>query len=110
MPMSPIEHVVIVFKENHTFDNYFASFPGADGADNLPAAPNPVGYGPFHTHRSWLRAQSDLTNLPAEAKCQFTRDVIPAYWSYAEEFTLCDRYFTGLPPDTAGCFSLPACG
>ena len=29
---SPIRHVFILFKENHTFDNYFATFPGADGA------------------------------------------------------------------------------
>ena len=28
----PIKHIVIVVKENHTFDNYFGSFPGADGA------------------------------------------------------------------------------
>lgn len=24
----PIEHVVIIVKENHTFDNYFGTFPG----------------------------------------------------------------------------------
>jgi phospholipase C len=28
----PIEHVFIIFKENHTFDNLFATYPGADGA------------------------------------------------------------------------------
>jgi phospholipase C len=27
-----IEHVFIIFKENHTFDNYFSGFPGANGA------------------------------------------------------------------------------
>ena len=26
-----IEHVVIIVKENHTFDNYFGTLPGADG-------------------------------------------------------------------------------
>lgn len=29
---APIQHVFIIFKENHTFDNYFATYPGADGA------------------------------------------------------------------------------
>lgn len=29
---SPIEHIFIIVKENHTFDNYFASYPGADGS------------------------------------------------------------------------------
>src|SRR5438309_1089344 len=28
----PIDHVFIIWKENHTYDNYFASFPGGDGA------------------------------------------------------------------------------
>ncbi len=27
----PIKHVVVIVKENHTFDNYFGSFPGARG-------------------------------------------------------------------------------
>src|SRR5262249_12971194 len=29
---SQIRHVVFILKENHTFDNYFGAFPGADGA------------------------------------------------------------------------------
>jgi phospholipase C len=28
----PIKYAFLLFKENHTFDNYFATFPGADGA------------------------------------------------------------------------------
>src|SRR6185503_4876899 len=27
----PIHHVIVVVKENHTFDNYFGAFPGAEG-------------------------------------------------------------------------------
>ncbi len=29
---SPIKHVVIVIQENRSFDNFFATYPGADGA------------------------------------------------------------------------------
>jgi phospholipase C len=29
---SPIEHVVLIIQENRSFDNFFALFPGADGA------------------------------------------------------------------------------
>ena len=29
---NPIDHVFIVLKENHTFDNFFATFPNANGA------------------------------------------------------------------------------
>ena len=31
-PAMPIKHVVIVVQENRTFDNLFATFPGANGA------------------------------------------------------------------------------
>src|ERR1035441_1313507 len=27
---SPIRHIVVILKENRTFDNYFTGFPGAD--------------------------------------------------------------------------------
>ena len=39
-PHNPIEHVVIIVKENHSFDNYFGSFPGVNGAI-LPPAQDP---------------------------------------------------------------------
>src|SRR5665213_2440234 len=31
----PIHHIVVIVKENHTFDNYFGSFPGAEGTTCL---------------------------------------------------------------------------
>lgn len=30
---SPIEHIVVIFLENHTFDNLYGKFPGANGLD-----------------------------------------------------------------------------
>jgi phospholipase C len=33
----PIAHVVLIIKENHAFDNYFGTFPGANGAPETPA-------------------------------------------------------------------------
>ena len=38
----PIEHIVIIVKENHTLDNYFGTLPRADG-QQLGPAPNPPG-------------------------------------------------------------------
>src|SRR5260370_22535764 len=32
----PIEHVIVIVKENHTFDNYFGSFPRAEGTGTFP--------------------------------------------------------------------------
>src|SRR5713226_1425795 len=40
---TPIQHVVILMMENHTFDNYFGRFPGVNGIKSpLPKGPNPV--------------------------------------------------------------------
>ena len=29
-----INHIIVIYQENHTFDNYFGDFPGADGVAN----------------------------------------------------------------------------
>jgi phospholipase C len=90
-PQSPIEHVVIIVKENHGYDNYFGAFPGGDGA-SMPRSPNPPRKDPDHRHAAWLKRDR------AAPRQQFTESDIPFYWDYARRFTLCDRYFT----DVAG--------
>ena len=86
-----IQHVVMIFKENHTFDNYFGTFPGANGA-TMPHAPNPPPSDPDHRHSAWL------TRKTTAVRQQFVEADIPAYFAYARQFTLCDNYFT----DVAG--------
>jgi phospholipase C len=86
---NPIKHVVIIVKENHTFDNYFGTFPGAAGA-TLPAAPDPIVTDPPHSHAAWLTAQSHNGGL----REQYGKKDIPAYWAYAQNYALCDNYFT----------------
>jgi len=39
---SPIKHVIVVIQENRTFDNLFATFPGADGTKTGEAEAVPV--------------------------------------------------------------------
>jgi phospholipase C len=39
---SPIKHVVIVIQENRSFDNFFSTFPGADGTTTGKAAAMPA--------------------------------------------------------------------
>jgi phospholipase C len=87
-PHNPIERVVIIVKENHTFDNYFGTFPGANGA-SLPAAQDPPSVGdPPHDHSAWLERETSAL------KQQYSEVNIPAYFSLARQFTLCDNYFT----------------
>jgi phospholipase C len=90
-PVSPIKHVVILFKENHAFDNYFGTFPGANGA-TMAHSPNPPPHDPNHTHKGWLNRATGAVRQ------QFVESDIPTYFAYARQFTLCDNYFT----DVAG--------
>src|SRR5712692_6479493 len=88
-PHNPIDHVVIIVKENHTFDNYFGAFPGANGIATLPhAADPPAGGDPPHDHRAWLHRATGAVQQ------QYHEADIPAYFAYARQFTLCDNYFT----------------
>ncbi len=87
----PIEHVVLIMKENHCFDNYFGTFPGANGA-KMQRSPNPPPKDPDHRHGAWL------TRNTTAVRQQFVEQDIPAYFAYARQFTLCDNYFT----DVAG--------
>src|SRR3989454_1954900 len=90
-PKRAIEHVVIIVKENHGFDNYFGTFRGATGA-TLPRSPNPPHQDPNHRHDAWL------TRKTTAVREQFVEHDIPAYFAYGRQFTLCDNYYT----DVAG--------
>ncbi len=83
--------MVIIMKENHTFDNYFGTFPGANGV-TMPRSPNPPPRDPDHTHAAWL------TRETTSVRQQFVDQDIPTYFDYARKFTLCDNYYT----DVAG--------
>ena len=87
----PIEHVVLIIKENHCFDNYFGAFTGANGI-TMPRAQNPPTQDPNHRHDAWL------TRKATAVREQFIAQDIPSYFAYARQFTLCDNYFT----DVAG--------
>lgn len=87
-PYNPIDHVVIIFKENHTFDNYFGTFPGANGVTLSQAQDPPAGGDPPHDHAAWLNRASGAVRQ------QYKEADIPVYFAYARQFTLCDNYFT----------------
>jgi phospholipase C len=84
---SPIKHVVIIVKENHGYDNYFGAYPGGNGQP-LPPGPNPPPSDPDHRHAAWL------TRDRTAPRVSFPQSDVPHYWGYADQFTLCDNYFT----------------
>lgn len=85
---SLIDHVVIVVKENHTFDNYFGTFPGVEG-QKLAHAQDPPPDDPDHRHQAWMDRNTD-----AHHKVQYTEADIKPYFELARQYTLCDHYFS----------------
>lgn len=112
-----IQHVIWIIQENHSFDNYFGTFPGADGippATCLPKLPEgKLCVRPFHMpdgqplidlEHSWESAHACYDNgrmdgfVWAEGSPYtmgyYDSTDIPNYWRYAHTYTLCDRYFS----------------
>ena len=118
----PLKHVVIIVKENHTFDNYFGSFPGAEGTltpsgENLcetpqgtiecPHAPDAPDHDLCHSHAcglvDWNQGQMDGWNSQGGsdtgdllAYAQYDERDIPSYWAYARSYALGDHFFSGM--------------
>jgi phospholipase C len=112
---SPIKHVVFIIKENHSFDNLFGRFPGADGTSmarvgnktvSLRVTPYPITPDIDHSRASIITAvnngqMNQFYKIPGAiqhnvdyADTAYTRKEIPNYWSYAEHFTLADHFFS----------------
>ena len=109
----PIKHVVVVVKENHTFDNYFGSFPNADGTSQIqlssgtitpPHAPGSTPRDLCHTHDcaltdyagNWETVAGATQNGDNLAFAQYAESDIPNYWQYARTFTLADHFFANV--------------
>jgi phospholipase C len=92
---TPIQHVVFIMQENHTFDNFFGTFPGANGISE-PEATNPQRVDLDHNGPATIAAMDGgkLDEVPARGHVQYTQADIPNYWSYAQQFGLSDNFFT----------------
>ncbi len=122
---SPIQHVVVVIQENRSFDNLFATFPGADGATRgsmhdgkstpLRAA-NLVGPDIDHGHFNVVTEEDggkmdgfDLDpyvdgGRPAGTyPYQYVKpSQIAPYWTIAKQYALADHMFQ---TQTSGSFT-----
>ena len=94
IPKGSFEHVVIILKENHTFDCYFGTFPGAEGNSTLAHASDPPTGRFSNNHAAWL---ARATKAVRE---QYHQADIASYWAYAQRFTLCDNFFTDVASDS----------
>jgi phospholipase C len=119
-----LTHLVVVLQENHTFDNYFGTYPGADGTlgkgillPSLPGGPPVVA--PTHSgtltpgdlNHNWNAAHADYDSGKMDGFVYsegsptslsfFDRSDLPHYWEAADQYVLCDRYFTSAMTESA---------
>ena len=93
---SPIQHVVILMMENHTFDSLFGQFPGANGITE-PAAPNPPLADIDHTGPATIAAVAgSVDSVSPRGRVQYSQSDIPNYWHYARQFGLGDNFFSSV--------------
>ena len=119
---TPIQHVIVIMKENHAFDNYFGTFPGADGIPSNVSLPDGVGgtVSPHwingtstpdlpHSRTAMLAAynngSNDLFAVVAESWARglgnvsvgyYDRRQLGYYWSLAGNYTILDHYFQAM--------------
>jgi phospholipase C len=109
-----IQHTVFILKENHTFDNYFGAFPGANGVSSgftsngrlVPLTAMPDRYR-ADLCNSWdcaiqaidggkMNGFDLISGKSLAAYTQASEQEIPNYWAYARTFVLADGYFTSV--------------
>lgn len=118
----PIKHIVILVKENRTFDNLFGTFPGADGTRYGMTSTGrqlPLGHTPDHTlidinhagdaartainkgkMNGFDKLQGAIQDGRDIALSQHDEQDIPNYWAYAKAFTLDDHFFSTIAGPT----------
>ncbi|HEV3310667.1 MAG TPA: alkaline phosphatase family protein, partial [Chloroflexota bacterium] len=111
-----VQHIVIIDKENRSFDSIFGRFPGADRTTwartstgklvPLIRAPDHLLLDIDHSSGAALRAvdggaMDRFNQAPGarqngkdEALSQFWPQDIPGYYAYARHFTLDDHFFS----------------
>jgi phospholipase C len=117
-----IDHIVVVMKENHSYDSYFGMLERGDGftlgADGLPLNSNPDQHGQqvrvhhlglplnpsFHlrqtwndSHRQWNRGAMDgfVTTTGSDDPMGYLDGTdLPWYYGFARTYGIGDRYFS----------------
>ncbi|MDV3277846.1 MAG: hypothetical protein LYZ69_05195 [Nitrososphaerales archaeon] len=115
----PIKHTIVIMEENHSFDNYFGTYPGANGLGANIALPESSGSSnlvkPFHIngttvshdlchgweceHVAYHDGKMDGFVYASGSNLTmgyFDYHQIPYYWDYATRFVLLDNFYTSV--------------
>jgi phospholipase C len=88
--------------ENHTFDNFFGRFPGANGVIET-RAPDPI-HGDFGHGAGAALAAIDggrMDQFPERSHIQYTQSDIPNSWTYAQQYGLGDNFFSSIASNSS---------
>ena len=129
---TPIEHFIVLMQENHTFDNYFGTYPGAEGIPEgacIPVDPfdkaNTECVEPFHIGdrpiedldhsdstfnlqyndgqmNGFVYALNQRNQNGALAMGYYDDRDLPYYWNLADQYVLFDQFFSS---DHGGSFA-----
>jgi phospholipase C len=116
---TPIRHFVVLMQEGHSFDNYFGTYPGADGIPRGTCMPRPKAacVAPFPVggralvdagnSRHLMDAELDKGKLDgfvsafsarpdvgSQAMGVYDQRDIPFYWNVADNYVLFDQFFS----------------
>ena len=81
--LSRINHIVVIYEENHSFDNLYGGWEGVNGGSNAPALnTTQVGQGGA-AYTCLMQNDVNLTSPPLPADCSNTADGAP----YSSHFT-----------------------
>lgn len=118
---SPIKHIVVIMQENRSFDNYFGTYPGANGISEGVCVPlstdNPkIGcVKPFlstravsadmpHGYQSSIVAYDHgrmdgymiAENENPQTMSYYDNKTIPYYWGLAKHYVLADNFYSSV--------------
>jgi phospholipase C len=112
---SKIKHVIIIVKENHSFDNLFGRLPGVDGATTamignkrvkLSVTPDQLKTDIYHSGdngivavntgkmNGFYKEKAAIQNGKDVADSQYTQKQIPNYFKYASTYSIADHFFS----------------
>jgi phospholipase C len=119
---NPIKHIVVIMQENHSFDNYFGTYPGANGIpENVCMPLDPEHPNPHSCVKPFLSTNATSPDIPHEylpshiaynngkmdgfmlaesennsTMSYYDNKTIPYYWDLAKHYVLADNFFSSV--------------
>ena len=119
---NPIKHIVIIMQENHSFDNYFGTYPGVNGIPKNVCMPRDPDHPNHHDcvkpflsanvtppdmiheyHESHIAYDNGKMDGFMQGEHQnnstmsyYDNKTIPYYWDLAKHYVLADNFFSSV--------------